>query len=320
MKGKRARLPSPRWLVSALVVLSLATVALAGSWLTKASMPAAERFPAVESVNGILYAAGGLDVNNNPSAALQAYNAATDSWGTLASMPAVRYDGDGAGVINGLLYVPGGWTNSPPLPNDTLFVYDPVANSWTSKATMPQLSGCGASGVINGKLYVTTPCNGFSGYFNILDVYDPNSDTWTALANSNTAQANSAYGVINGKLYVAGGMNPTLTNVLEVYDPVANTWTNLAPIPFPVTNPGSVVSCGKLYVVGGRSGVNETTIVSRVQVYNPATNKWTRAAALPTVRADLGAGNVNCIIYAVGGTSTSDNLALNTNQSLQACP
>jgi len=86
-------------------------------------------------------------------------------------------------------------------------MYDPPSNTWTVLAGMSHLSACGASGVINSKLYVTTACNGYSGYANYLDVYDPVANAWTSLPGSASAHAGAAAGVINGKLYVAGGLN-----------------------------------------------------------------------------------------------------------------
>jgi N-acetylneuraminic acid mutarotase len=154
-----------------------------GPWITVAPMPAAEYGPAAAAIGDILYVAGGEGPSGHETPTLQAYNAPTNTWTTLADMPAGRYAGDGAAVINGQLYVPGGWDNTySHLPHPELFVYDPGTNTWASRASMPHLSAGGVSGAINGKLYVTTPDNGFSGYRNFLDVYDPVSDSWSSLA------------------------------------------------------------------------------------------------------------------------------------------
>src|SRR4030081_3751152 len=101
---------------------------------------------------------------------------------------------------------------------------------------MPHLSACGATGVIDSKLYVTTACNGYSGYANYLDVYDPATNAWTNLPGSASAHSAPAIGAINGKLYVAGGLDGSgnLTNVVEVYDPATNSWTTLAHMPIAV--------------------------------------------------------------------------------------
>jgi len=93
-------------------------------------------------------------------------------------MPGRRYNGDGAGVINGKLYVAGGW-NYPDsvLPQSQLFVYDPATNQWSTGAPMPQQvlygSAGGATGVIGGKLYEPVEDNPMLGWRGASRYYDP---------------------------------------------------------------------------------------------------------------------------------------------------
>ena len=155
-------------------------------WKPMASLPVPTGSAAAESINGIIYVAGG----NNASAknsTLQAFNPETQTWTVLASMPLTLYQGDGAGMINSQLYVTGGWNGS--LPTNMLLMYDPPSNTWTTLAAMSHLSACGGTGVINSKLYVATACNGYSGYANYLDVYDPATNSWTGLPGSASAHA-----------------------------------------------------------------------------------------------------------------------------------
>jgi N-acetylneuraminic acid mutarotase len=160
----------------------------------------------VETINGIIYVVGGSSAGATPS--LQAFDPETNTWTTLANVPLATFQtGAAAGVINSQLYIAGGYTTSPPLPNDTLFMYDPPSNTWTTLATMSHLSACGGAGVINSKFYVTTACNGFSGYYSYLDVYDPLTNAWTSLPASASVHAYPAFGVINDELYIAGGQN-----------------------------------------------------------------------------------------------------------------
>ena len=246
--------------------------------------------------------AGGF--SGGDTATLQAYNPTSNSWQILANMPGGRYAGNGAGVINSQLYVAGGWTTNPGLPNNTLFVYDPPTNTWTSKATMSHLSACGATGVIKSRLYVTTACDGFNGYRNFLDRYDPVANTWTSLAASISEHSQPAFGVINDKLYVAGGINNAgqVTNILEVYDPATNGWTTLAPMPVAVVLPASVALNGKLYVFGGYNGTSD---VGTVQVYNPHSNTWkVLTKSMPTPRIRAGAAVAYGIGFVEGGSGS----------------
>jgi N-acetylneuraminic acid mutarotase len=222
-----------------LAALLLTAPASAANWKTMAALPVPTGYAAAESINGVIYVAGGAN-GSNKNSALQSFNPETQTWTLLSSMPLTLYQGDGAGVINSQLYVAGGWNG--PLPTSTLLRYDPPSNLWTSLPGMSHLTACGATGVIDSKLYVTTACNGYNGYSNYLDVYDPVANAWTSLAGSASAHAAPALAAINGKLYVAGGLdgNGNLTKVLEVFNPATNAWTTLAPMPTAVVNAASV--------------------------------------------------------------------------------
>jgi hypothetical protein len=289
----------------ALMLLASPQHALAqGTWSTKAPIPAGGNNVAAAAVNGIVYVAGGN--NGAPMANLQAYNVTNNAWTSLAALPGVRYQNDGMAVISNKLYYPGGWTYSPALPNNNLWVYDPVLNSWTSKAAMPLLSGNGASGVISNLLYVTTPDNGYNGYYSFLHVYNPASDSWTQLANSPRPHAGAAAGVLGNKFYVAGGFDgANITNILDVYDPASNTWSTKSSMHSIRYNPGSAVINGYLYVYGG-SGPSGNYLNS-VEYYNPANDTWTLVNSMPTSRDSAGTAVANGITYVAGGANTTNS-------------
>ena len=282
------------------------------AWTAKASLPIGGNSLSAAASNGILYVAGGN--NGSPMASLQAYNVTNNTWGSLAAMPGPRYQNPGIGVISNKLYFPGGWTISPALPNNNLWVYDPAANLWTSKASLPLLCAGGVCGVISNLLYVTTPDNGYSGYYSYLHVYNPASDSWSALANSPRPHANPAGGVIGNKLYVAGGYDGlNNTNILDVYDPASNTWSTKAPMHTSRGAPSGAVIDGKLYVFGGVNGAGVYT--NSVEVYDPVSNTWTNETSMPTIRGSSAAGVVNGIVYVAGGANSGSS-ALTTVEAL----
>ncbi len=271
-----------------------------GTWATKASMPVATPlWMAAASAGTNIYVAGGN--NGSPLSTCYKYNSATNSWSSIASLPETIYQGDGLCAIGGKLYMPGGWNGS--LPVSTLFIYDTSSNTWTTGASMPALSGDGACGVINGKLYVFNAENGYSSppYQNQLYVYDPVGNSWTTLASAPSAHAYPAYGVINGKFYVGGGINGSsnVGNTLDVYDPGTNTWATKASMPVAGTSFGSAVINGKLYVVGGQNASN--VVMDTVLIYDPATDKWSSGPSMPTAISGMGVAVINGTLYAAGG-------------------
>ncbi len=229
------------------------------------------------------------------------------TWTSKTPMPVPLY-GAASGVINGQLYAASGCcvTNSFPFTRfNTLQVYDPAANTWATKATIPHAIYGAAAGVIDGKLYVAggqaDPTNG--NIIADLQIYDPASDTWTTGTPLPEATQGGNAGVINGKLYVAGGSTSSgIVSTVVVYDPVANTWTNVASMPNPRASAGTAVINGILYVVGGAVVVNSTSVaVNTVDSYNPATDTWTTLASMPTARIALAAVDIDGILYAAGG-------------------
>lgn len=113
-------------------------------------MPTPRSGLGVAVVNGILYAVGG----SSWSGEVQAYDPATNTWTTKASIPTKRA-GLGTGVVNGLIYAVGG----VPIPGDTqgflstVEAYDPITNKWTTNAKMPTPRTELGVGVLGNTLY-----------------------------------------------------------------------------------------------------------------------------------------------------------------------
>jgi hypothetical protein len=179
-------------------------------WTTKAPMPTPRANLAVGVVNGVLYAVGGSDDNGFLST-VEAYDPVTNTWMTKAALPTPR-EGLSVGVANGVLYAVGGLNGDPNSPGghlSTVEAYDPVTNTWTTKAPMPTARSFLAIGVVGGALYATggyTCCTGSSD-LSIVEVYDPATNTWATRADMPTERSSLAAAVVNGVLYAVGGYN-----------------------------------------------------------------------------------------------------------------
>ena len=223
-------------------------------------------------------------------AALQTGN--RGAWTTLAPVPSVRQEVSTA-ALNGKIYVIGGFNSSGDSTN-TVDVYDPQTNTWSSAASLPIATNHNAATVAAGKLYA------FGGVSNRTFVYNPQTNSWSDVAPMRFQHANTpAVGVIDDKIYVAGGDGPNMNQTeLEVYDPAMNTWTQLASMSVPRNHTAGGVINGEFYVAAGRPG---DTAASALEVYDPATNIWSRLANMPTGRSGIGAGVVNGELYVFGG-------------------
>ena len=300
--------------------------ATANRWTAKAAMPTGRVALAAAVVKNagqesVLYAIGGDDGNNVTLATVEAYDFATNTWSARAPLPTPLQSTNGAGVIGGRIYVPGGrdLDNHSPgsddgAPRSSLYVYDPAADTWSRKADMPEPSMSGVSGVIGGKLYV------LDGASRRLYRYDPSTDTWTARRTCPGQHFGGAAAVISGKLYVAGGVRfstggPIAIRRLHVYDPATNTWSEKAAMPRAVAFAAGAGLLGSFYVLGGDANDRARDYV---QSYDPVADTWTSKAALPTFRSSLAAANfVNANgkerIVAVGGFGGSGERWIRSN-------
>jgi N-acetylneuraminic acid mutarotase len=146
-------------------------------WSTLAPAPTRRNALGVAAINGILYAVGGaVDSMGYEQclSTLEAYDPASNSWSTKAPMPIPGTQCSGSvAAVNGLLYVVGGWDKASAATLNTVEVYDPATNSWTSRDAMPTARSSAAVAVANGVLFVVDGWNPTSGVVHSNEAYLP---------------------------------------------------------------------------------------------------------------------------------------------------
>ena len=147
-----------------------------GTWTQKAPIPTARTGLSAVALNGKIYAFGGFDSNFNSVPTLEVYDPGTDAWGEKPSRMPLAGD-SGSAVVNGKIYNVGSgalliydpasdsWSQgAPPLHSvfspgvagvngkvysiggqmnngvivNAVDMYEPVGNTWTSVASLPQ--------------------------------------------------------------------------------------------------------------------------------------------------------------------------------------
>jgi N-acetylneuraminic acid mutarotase len=292
----------------------------ASQWIARADMPSTERVgltsAVVQNASGqsVLYTIGGTTMTGGSLSKVQAYNASTNTWTYKASLPVPLYWTNGAGVINGKIYVSGGLSQADRYEKG-LYLYDPARNTWTRKQDMPNTSFRGVTGVINNKLYVVTGCthdNCDQRVPSALYRYDPATDQWATLTAPPGFHGWAMGGVIGGKFYVTG--TDADGAQLLAYDPATDQWTRKTPLNRPRWLGAGVALGAKLYVIGGLTELDDGSnpSVQTVSIYDPATDSWTNKAPLPGPRSDLTAARVvvngRARINLVGGRRPGNNL------------
>ena len=240
-------------------------------------------------------------------------------WTEEAPLPVALY-GSVAASLNGTLYVAGGNNAGNPYTTttvfSTLYAYNPVANTWSSRAAMPDIRyQSDGMEVISNQLYVPggwTQVNPALPHNNLW-VYDPASNTWSSKAsfppmNGNPGlSGNCAGGAINNKLYVQTSEDgwDGYYNFLHVYNPANDTWTQLANSPTSHAAPGFGVISNKFYVVGGN---NSSGITGQLDVYDPVSSAWTTKKSMPTAINNPASAVLNGKLYIIGGSDAYGNI------------
>lgn len=230
----------------------------AGTWSDGPALPRAVHHANAATDGTTIYVLGALSGTNFTAIGDSwKLDPATDTqWTPIASMMAGRERGAAVtGVMGGKIYVAGGFRMVAA--SDQFDVYDPVANAWEPRGTLPATRDHACGGAIGDEMILaggrTVQTNSPRP-----DVYSYKESLgmWTVRASMPTGRGGMGCGVIGGKLYATGGEgNPAVASGVfpdvEVFDPASNTWTELPDMPNPKHGVGGAVWDGALYLCGG---------------------------------------------------------------------
>src|SRR2546427_6972073 len=283
------------------LAVSLASVAAAGGapskggWVAKAPALLKRTEVAVAAVGGKVYVVGAVQPGLPFIApAVEEYDPATDTWHERAPLPSGLHHA-GIGVVNDRLYVIGGfelslfsiWS-----PVTSLYEYDPVADRWMARKSMPTPRGALAVAALAGKLHAVGGYNR-DGNTSAHEVYDPATDSWTVRAPMPTARDHHAAAPLNGRFYAIGGrLNRQYgqnLGVTEEYDPATDRWTRKADLPTPRSGITAAVVKDRIYVFGGGP---PSRALRQNEHDQPACHHSEGLAAMPTAPDGFGSAPV----------------------------
>jgi len=274
------------------------------AWVQKTDYPDSASISTVAfSIGNLAYFGTGFNVITCTND-FWAYDAAGDTWTSIAPVPGGNRTGAIAFSLNGKGYVGLGADCSFDDRND-LWEYDPGSNTWTQKANFGGAARRWAVAfTVGNKAYIT---GGYDGsLYSDLWCYNPADDTWTQKADFiGVPRANAVAFSIGGKGYVGTGYNDT-TNLLDfwAYDTLANAWSPIAnyqgtsvagAMAFSISNKG--------YVGGGSTiaGSNKHDFYS----YDPSANTWAQISNIPSARTYGSACAVNNAGYVLSGQDST---------------
>jgi len=197
----------------------------ADTWKALAPMPTKRGSPVAVTVGDKMYVIGGATTppnTNEPSVlptrphiavgTVEEYDPATNTWRQRTSMPTPRNHAT-AGAVNGKIYVIGGRIGAAFISvasnTDVVEEYDPASDTWGAvRARMPSARSATASGVYNGRIYVSGGEGQTTQYmmtFRALEAYDPALNRWTTLPSMPVSRHGLAGAVVGNRLHMVSG-------------------------------------------------------------------------------------------------------------------
>jgi len=253
-----------------------------------------------DAYDGRIYAGfgdAGLSFGGPAPGNLYVLDPTAGTWTQLASA-ADSHQAPGHGIINGKLYIAGGWA-SDGTEDPKLEIYDVAGNTWTTGAADPAPYAGAGSAVLEGKLYLVGGCGASTCGTTDASVYDPATDTWSQIAAYPESIAWTSCAGIEGKLYCAGGTDNNSDNDRQayVYDPSTNAWSALPDMPVPLWGAAYAGANGMLVISSGVT--TGSTLTNQGVAYDPQSDTWSTLPNADTATY-RGAGALG--FYKLGGT------------------
>lgn len=217
-----------------------------------------------------------------------------NAWTEKAPMHMAR-SSLGVAVVEDKIYAIGGDARGGKWPYTGSFVgtneeYDPVTDTWTTKASMPTPRSDFAIVTYQNKIYCMGGIAGIDDrgrhITDVIEVYDPATDTWENKTSMPTARWGLQANIVNGKIYLIGGYIPenasyseSIATLNEVYDPISDSWTTAAAMPIAGRGFESAVLDGKIHFIDGIPMESRTLLHL---IYDPKTNTWDEGASSPS--------------------------------------
>jgi N-acetylneuraminic acid mutarotase len=286
------------------------------SWNARSPYPFTVEDHAIAAQGDSLYSFGGHSGSSNtPLDLAYKYSPTTNTWTSIASLPAGRRDASAASG-NGYVYIVNGSNSSGE--TDTLYRYDPVANSYTSLGQGLLPTTYQAAVYLNGLLYRiggSTPTGPLP--MRATDTVEVYGDHFVAPMPERLVLHMAV--ALNGYIYVAGGVNGDGAGSLKAYryDPVSDSWSDsaIADLPLVRQSAVSVALDGKWVIAGGSMDNATTSVIS----WDPSTNTWSSLTPMGVRRTNAAGAVIDNALYVIGGSAGSGTLADNEEYLPAGC-
>ena len=190
---------------------------------------------------------------------------------------------------------------------NSVYQYDPVANTWATMAPSPHAHNWVDASYVNGKFYVFGGYDGTAHNYNM--IYDVAGNSWSNGTVMPLARMCGGQVVYNDSLvYMLGGSTSTApTTNVQIYNTYTNAWTTGTALPANFQMGGVAIIDTTIYLVGGYNGSSAyaTLYTGVINPSNCQVITWSTGTALPIPNCINGATQQNrggnWYLYLVGG-------------------
>jgi N-acetylneuraminic acid mutarotase len=237
-----------------------------------------------------------------------------------------RFEANGV-VVDGELWVMGGFSASNLQVTRRIDIYDPVSDGWRAGPELPGAETHIAVVALGQDIIIA---GGFAGAFQ--NPRQPPTDAvfrwsaataeWTPGPALPNAGAAFAWALLGSELHLAGGLfvdGNTDSQYHYVWDTDgASTWSTAAELPNLRNHGGGAAAGGIFYAIGGRHAWDERNgNVADVESFDPVSGTWTVRSPLPVGRSEIGAststlndGRILVVGGSMNGVTPSDDVYL----------
>ena len=226
-----------------------------GTWSAGAALNEARSwgFAVAPLDDGDVLVVGGIRCDAVPTniGSVERYDASSDAWATVASLPGTRYFHTATALDDGRVLVAGG---VGPGILASAFLYDPATDTWTATGSMNVArERHTATRLLDGRVLVV---GGQDGTVRAdAEIYDPVTGEWHVIRPMSIPRWYHTTTVLgDGRVMVAGGgLDATSRTTAEVFDPATGLWSP----PFSLSGAGrfshaaTVLADGRVLLSGG---------------------------------------------------------------------
>lgn len=254
---------------------------------------------AVVSTHDAIYALAGTDdALGKPVLEVERFDGT--AWTDVTRLPGEGLNAPAAVVLDGRIYLIGGFGTVTNVPTPTVRVFDPKTSAWSKAPDLPSPRGGHAAAVMNGKIHVVGGGNSLSTLADH-SVFDPAAGRWEERATLPHSVGSPVLVVLGQKLYAIGGRSgPKDFGDVLAYDPKTDSWTSGPPIA-PRATCGAVEAGGSIYLFGGESQ-EKSAVLADVLCLPAGIAQWRTLAPMPTARSFARAVRFQGAVYVVGGS------------------